>query len=366
MIKILYDYQIFNAQRFGGISRYFYELIQEFEKMDDIGLYKPTLISNNHYLSTTNIRNLKPLRSNLSFKGKNRLISYIDRFYMHKKLKYDDYDIFHPTYYDPGFIKHLGAKPFVITVYDMIHEKFSHEFINSNICENKKFLVERASKVIAISENTKKDLIDIFNISPNKIEVIYLGNSLVFAPNGIDLIKIPQKYLLFVGRRSGYKNFNNFIKAVAPLIHEDKELSIVCVGGGMFNNEEKQLFNKLKIIKNLHQKNLDDETLALYYKNALMFVFPSRYEGFGIPILEAFACNCPLICSNTSSLPEIAGNAAIYFDPDNLESIRSAIKNLLNNDDLQKTLVLKGEKKLKQYSWKITTQKTKQMYESIL
>jgi len=366
MIKILYDCQIFDTQKYGGISRYFVELIQEFAKMNDIGLYKPAIMSNNHYLSTINIRNINPFCFNSEFKGKSRLTSLINKLYIRDKLRQKDFDVFHPTYYHPAFIKYLGAKPFVVTVYDMIHEKFSDEFVNSNDSNNKRYLAEKASKIIAISENTKTDLINIFNINPNKIEVVYLGNSLVLPQNNIELKNIPERYILFVGRRSKYKNFNNFVKAVTPLIHKDKEFAVVCIGGGMFSKEEHQLFNKLNIQEKLHQINIDDDTLPLYYKNALMFVFPSLYEGFGIPILEAFACNCPLVCSNTSSLPEIAGNAALYFDPADLESIQSVVNDLLNNDSLRKTLVQNGKERLKQFSWEITAQKTSQVYKSVL
>ena len=106
--------------------------------------------------------------------------------------------------------------------------------------------------------------------------------------------------------------------------------------------------------------------MPLFYKQAELFVFPSLYEGFGIPILEAFACECPLVCSNTSSLPEIAADGAEYFNPYDVFSIKIAIENVLNNDDRKKVLKLNGKKRLKNFSWQKTAEDTKKIYESIL
>lgn len=366
-MKILYDHQIFSTQKYGGISRYFYELIREFATMEDIETYLPLIVSNNHYISDKKYVKYLDLFPNKQFRGKQRLFNYLNKSYTILKLKQQKFDIFHPTYYDPYFLKYLGNKPFVLTVYDMIHEKFSEMFHRRDkISQYKRLLVEKATKIITISQSTKKDLIELFGMYESKIEVVYLGNSM-FPKSNINLgFEIPKKYLLFVGSRGGYKNFDRFICSVAELLKQDKELFVVCVGGGKFSSSEMQFFTKLGISKQVLQYNLDDDSLAYLYKNALAFIFPSLYEGFGIPVLESFACGCPLICSNVSSLPEIAENSAFYFDPYNEESIKKAIIKVLEDSSLREGLINKGYEQLKKFSWRKTAEKTKKIYESLI
>lgn len=366
-MKILYDYQIFTNQIYGGISRYYYELIRVFnEKFDfDVGL--PFQLSNNHYISTSDLVKHKPFFPKNKFKGKHKLQTVFNKYCGINKIKKNDFDVFHPTYYDRYFLNHIGNKPFVITVYDMIYEKFSETFkLNDNIADNKKLIVEKASKIIAISKSTKNDLIEIFGTDDKKIEVIHLGNSMQ-APlsNGVFSIE-PSNYILFVGSRSFYKNFNRFIHSISPLLVKESDLSIVCVGGGAFGSDELNIFNKLNITDKVFQFDINDEKLPYFYKEALVFVFPSLYEGFGIPILESFACNCPLVCSNTSSLSEIAGDAALLFDPYDEESIADTISKVIFNNDLGDLLRKKGQERLKQFSWVNTARKTKEVYEKLL
>lgn len=366
-MKILYDHQIFTAQKYGGISRYFYELVHEFDNTQEVQCEIPLLVSNNHYISDKKFVNSMDLLPNKQFRGKIRIFNYLNKPNTILKLKQQNFDIFHPTYYDPYFLKYLGNKPFVLTVYDMIHEKFSDMFSPADkTTEQKRLLVEKATKIIAISQSTKKDLIEFFGTDESKIEVVYLGNSMFPKPNSNIGFEIPKKYLLFVGSRGGYKNFERFIKSVANLLEQDKELFVVCAGGGKFGSSEMQLFSDLGIAGQVLQYSLDDESLAYFYKNALAFIFPSLYEGFGIPVLESFACGCPLICSNTSSLPEIAGDGAFYFDPYSEESIKNAVLKVLEDVALREDLITKGQERLKQFSWKQTAEQTKKIYESVL
>lgn len=366
-MKILYDHQIFTSQKYGGISRYFYELVREFSDAQEINYEIPLLVSNNHYISDKKFVNHVDLLPNKQFRGKHRLFNFLNKPYSIMKLKQQKFDLFHPTYYDSYFLKYLGNKPFVLTVYDMIHEKFSDMFSPTDkTTEQKRLLVEKATKIIAISQSTKKDLIELFGTDESKIEVIYLGNSMFPKANISIGYEVPKKYLLFVGGRGGYKNFERFIKSVSEILNQDKELFVVCTGGGKFSSNEMEQFNELGISKQVLQFNLDDDSLAYFYKHALAFIFPSLYEGFGIPVLESFACGCPLICSDVSSLPEVAGDAACYFNPNSEESIRDAVLIVLDNMNLRKDLIAKGQERLKQFSWKQTAEQTKKIYESVL
>lgn len=366
-MKILYDHQIFTSQKYGGISRYFYELIREFSNDQDVNYEIPLLVSNNHYISDKKFVNYVDLLPKKQFRGKTRIFNYLNKPNTILKLKQQKFDIFHPTYYDPYFLTYLGNKPFVLTVYDMIHEKFSDMFPQTDkTTEQKRLLVEKATKIIAISQSTKKDLIELLGTDESKIEVVYHGNSM-FPKSNISIeYEIPRKYLLFVGGRGTYKNFERFIKSIAGLLNQDKELFVVCAGGGKFSNYEIEQFKELGISKQILQFNLDDDSLAYFYKNALAFIFPSLYEGFGIPILESFACGCPLLCSDVSSLPEVAGEAAYYFNPYSEESTRGAVLRVLNDTNLRKDLITKGQERLKKFSWKQTAEQTKKVYESIL
>ena len=367
-MKVLYDHQIFTSQIYGGISRYFFELMKNFENDNRIKYDLPLRYSNNHYLNKYNDLKYKPFFKNFTFKGKYRLLNILNKNISKKLLIKGNYDIFHPTYYDPYFLNILNNKPFFLTIYDMIHEIY-HEMFSSKdeTSKKKKLLAQKATKIIAISENTKKDIIRFFNIDEQKIEVIYLANSINPSKSTDDInINLPKRFILFVGSRGGYKNFNLFIEAISTLLIEDTELNIVCVGGGNFKEMEKEKFKKLNIINKIFQYSISDNILAYVYQKAIAFVFPSLYEGFGIPILEAFSCRCPVISSNASSLPEVAGDAAIYFDPTSRLSILSSIQKVIYDNNLRNQLIYKGYRRVKEFTWEKTAKKTKKLYKDIL
>jgi len=362
-MKILYDHQMFTEQRFGGISRYFFELIRNMKPDSDVTT--SLLVSDNYYVSTTDDVPHTRFLPSKCFRGKIRLMTVLNKIMSTLKLKRQSYDVFHPTYYDPYFLKHIGDKPFVLTVLDMIHEKMSDQIHGRNqVSINKKLLVDKATKIIAISENTKRDLVEIFGVDESKVEVVYLGYSM--EPGDDVTIDAPENYILFVGSRHGYKNFDRFILGIKDILRDTPDLSLACVGGGAFNYTEVQLFRQLGIEEKVVQRNLTDEVLAQFYKNALLFVFPSLYEGFGIPVLESFACGCPLVCSNTSSLPEIAGKAAEYFDPDSEASIESAVRKVLDSTELREAMIGRGKEQLKKFSWEKTAEQTLKVYESVV
>jgi len=366
-MKILYDHQIFTQQQYGGISRYFYELICRFDGKKS-SCEVATLHSSNAYYNETHNSKLNKYLPNDHFRGKERIKLYLNSKKSLKEVKKSNFDVFHPTYYDNYFLKNINKKPFVVTFHDMIHEKLSDQFIDlksdNRILDNKKRLLEYSSKVIAISETTKQDIIKIFGVDSKKIEVIYHGNSLTnYIENHIRLVE--EDYILFVGNRSGYKNFDFFITAMADLLISNN-LKLICAGGDNFTPKELSLLQALKLQnKVFFKKIINDDTLTNYYANALFFCFPSLYEGFGIPVLEAFACGCPILLSNGGSLPEIGDDAALYFEPTNKDSLLSAAYKLLNDEMLRKKLVEKGYTRLHQFSWDCTYQDHLKVYESI-
>jgi glycosyltransferase involved in cell wall biosynthesis len=387
-MKVLYDHQIFSSFAFGGVSRIFIELMNAFSHDPEIEFNLSIQYTDNEYFKDAECNiHVHPYMKRIFDGGsialpmhmaRNFIVNRINNYRKYENRKYSEkiisegqFDVFHPTYYDPYFLDYLHNKPFVLTVYDLIYELFPKYFPHSRkFLERKSLLIQKAAKIIAISETTKTDLMKFYEVPAGKIDVIYLANSLkvgtgLHFTNNADR-KLPERYLLYVGNRALYKNFLFFIESIVPLLTKDKTLSVVCAGGKNFSHTEKQLFHTWGVEHNLFYSPVNDEILTSLYKNALAFVFPSLYEGFGIPILEAFACNCPVLISNTSSLPEIAGGACLSFDPKDKTSILDVVKQMLSNESLRSELRKKGKERVNFFSWGHTAEETKRIYESIL
>jgi glycosyltransferase involved in cell wall biosynthesis len=367
-VKVLYDHQCFVQQQYGGVSRYHYQLIKELNKLKDVEAKLSLKYSNNFYINEDKSFNVKRFFPNNKFYFKRTILDYINRISTNHTLERGDYDIFHPTYFNPYFLNHLNDKPFTLTVYDSIHEKYP-EIINSidKTLENKKVLLSKAELILAISNCTKNDLIEIYNIPAEKIEVVYLAASLnkQMAVNK-GKFNLPEKYILYVGNRDFYKNFNNFILAVEPLLKEHKDLYLIAAGGGMFSKDELKLFENKNLKNKIIYKSADDTSLATLYSNAVAFIFPTLYEGFGIPALEAMNCDCPVVMSNTSSLPEVGGDATIYFDPTKTADMTEKIESVIFNKELREGLVKKGVIQRNKFSFEKTALNTKMIYEKLL
>jgi glycosyltransferase involved in cell wall biosynthesis len=367
-MKILYDYQCFVNDRFGGISKYFYNLYKGLSVEDGIEVDLSVIVSNNIYLK--DIPNLPYIQfiPSLKFKGQRKILRELNKVYSKYLLKHK-YDLFHPTYYDTYFLNRLNGKPYVLTIYDMIHEIFElDEYFNGySMLDLKRELAQKAKKVIAISESTKNDIIKYLKISEDKIQVIHLGVKTENTQYQKDLVSLPSQYILFVGRRDKYKNFIFFIKSIRDVLLDNTDLILVCAGGGPIGKKESIIIEELKIKnKILNYDYVNEDSLNYLYQNAVLFVFPSLYEGFGLPVLEAFCNNCPVILSDQSSLPEVGGDAAIYFDPKNEKSIRNTLDKLLGDKILQSKLVEKGNKRIKNFTWDKTCKSTKEVYYSCL
>ncbi|MCJ7552722.1 MAG: glycosyltransferase family 4 protein [Ignavibacteriaceae bacterium] len=367
-MKVLYDHQCFSMQEYGGISRYFYHLIKEFKKDDEMFVDLSLRYSNNHYINSDESTRARNFLGTKNFKGKKILLEQVNRQESIKTIKRNDFDIFHPTYYNSYFLKHLGNKPFILSVFDMTHEIFPHiAHRMDKTIEYKKLLVKNAKRIIAISQNTKNDLINLLKADPEKIEVIRLASSInrEMALKPSDL-KLPERYILYVGSRNYYKNFNNVLMAFKELVKNYDSLFLICGGGGMFNDAEIELFRKNDLSGKILHRHADDVSLATLYSNAILFAFPSLYEGFGIPVLEAMNCNCPMVLSNSSSLPEVGGDAAIYFDPNDSKDISNQMSKIIYDAILRKDLMAKGEAWRKKFSWQKTAIETKKLYEQSL
>lgn len=287
-----------------------------------------------------------------------RIYNAINKYSLKYFIKNIHVAIYHPTYYeDTGLNK--GKK--IITVYDMIHEKFP-KYFHDNTIEKKRNMISSADGIIAISEATKKDLVELLNVDPSIIEVIYLANSLKYSISNNR--HIAQPYLLYVGNRNGYKNFEKTLIAYANSKYV-KEVKLVCFGGGKFNQDEFSKISHLGLEKQIIQLNGNDNLLANIYQHAEAFIYPSEYEGFGLPPLESMYYKTPVLCSNTSSIPEVVGKAGLYFNPKSIEEIRDAINKVLTDNSLKKTLINEGIKQEQKFSWDKCANETLNFYYTI-
>jgi len=362
--KVHYDHQIFTEQEFGGISRYFVYLSEQLRLNYDIQSDLRFLYTRNGYLDTRNHILSKSIGE--VWLKKYRRYQKWNKKYSLYCIKKGDFDVFHPTYYHPYFLSKIN-KPYVVTVHDMIHEVLPAYFQPDDPTSYyKKQIIEQASHIIAISENTKKDIQRILAVPDEKITVIY--HSLFQMKEKLDLSinqMFPKRdaYLLYVGARKGYKNFDKFLVAVEPLLKRFDGLSVLCVGGGEFKLAEQMLMKRLNITDKVRQVYANNYELKQYYRNALCFIYPSLYEGFGLPILEAFDSNCPVVVSKTSCFIEIGGDAAEYFDPYEPEDIRQTILKVLESNEIREQMKDKGQKRLEQFGPDKCLSKTAEVYD---
>lgn len=367
-MNVLYDAQVFSFQDYGGISRYFSELIKYFIHRQDIFPKLLVRYSNNRYLKEFSQFYSRSLFPNRKFKGKHEILKFLNRRFVRKNFESNKKtNLFHPTYYDPYFLSFIKSVPFVVTVFDMTHELYPDQFHKFDFTKrNKKIVVDKAEKIITISESTKQDIIRLYKISEDKIDVTYLAANVNFNNQLKPKVPIPNNYFLYVGKRNTYKNFLFALKAMHLLKRHSNKIALVCAGGGRFSKQEKKYIKELELNDSIVQLETTDAELASLYANAIALIYPSKYEGFGIPIIEAFSCGCPVLASNSSSLPEVGGNAAKYFNPEDLQALVSLLKELQRNNILRKEMSQLGFRRAKEFSWEQTGKATLDIYKKIV
>jgi glycosyltransferase involved in cell wall biosynthesis len=367
-VKVAYDYQIFISQKFGGVSRYFFELANHLvafnhERVSCL-INSPVYV--NGYLRNSN--------KDLMIKGASvPTIPKIGRIYRQINQHMSPIaflrwwpDIVHETYYSPKSVAPTGSK-IVLTVYDMIHELYPDYFsARDRTREYKKIAVERADHIICISENTQNDLIRLLGVAPEKTTVVHLGFALIQFDQAVLALQ-NRPFILYVGSRGGYKNFERLLAAYAAHPELRDNYDLIAFGGGAFKPQELELIRCLHVpLTQVRQMGGDDGLLAALYRQAAMFVYPSLYEGFGIPPLEAMSFNCPVACSSTSSIPEIVGNAAIQFDPLDTDSIANALVSLTSDSALRAKLIELGRARVAKFSWEQCAKQTLDVYQDLL
>ncbi|MDK9689833.1 glycosyltransferase family 4 protein [Azospira sp.] len=367
-MKIAFDQQVFLLQEYGGISRYLCSLVRELAAMPAVTaqVFAPLHVNRNlaglgNELSRG--RALSRLPSKLL-----RPVMFASKLMARREMVRFKPDVVHETYYCEDDFRPNGARR-VLTVYDLIHERYPDLFVNSEgTTRPKRAAANRADHVICISESTRRDLVSYCGVPEERTSVVYLGVDVDF----VQAVTPSRQYharpfLLYVGARGGYKNFERFVRAFALSQRLRQEFDLLCFGGGPLQTAERQMIADAGLGPDqVVQMGGGDEILAALYQQAAAFVYPSLYEGFGIPPLEAMAVGCPVICSNSSSLPEVVGDAAESFDPLDQEAMLAAMEAVLESPSRRSALVAAGRTRYQQFTWEKCARETEAIYRKLL
>jgi len=302
---------------------------------------------------------------------------YASWYFRKNKNILKNIDILHNPYQSPILKLSNSQTAYVITVHDLVQVMFPDKVQRGLYVLQRAFLpkaVRNADKIITVSYSSKRDIITYFDIPDNKVEVTYLAPEEIYQPlkkeeyNTIyKKYNLPEHFILYVGTLEPRKGVKNLIISFYKVKQKVPYLPHKLVIAGKKTNEYKNL---LEVAKKLHLEKdiifmgyIPKADLPKLYNAADLFVFPSFYEGFGLPPLEAMACGTPVIASNRSSVPEIVGDGGIIVDPTDIDKIAEIMLEVLTNESLKKELSKKGLKRAKLFSWEKTTKKTLKIYE---
>lgn len=374
-----------------GLGRYTQEVVDNILKIDSLNHYVIFLGKENFDELVIKQPNVEKVLADVSWYG------LAEQVLMPVIIWKQKLDLMHfPHFNVPLFC----PTKFVVTVHDLILTKFPTMrattlgpviYFIKNIFYKLiiSYAVLRAKKVITISEFTKQDIIDQFKIKAKKIIVTYegaanlaRGNDSLFAAKlnpseTLSDYKIDEPYLLYVGNAYPHKNLETLIKVFEQINDRFKDIKLVLVGRDDYFYSRLKAFAKTmglwkesdnKVFKTpvIFPGYVPDQKLEILFKHALAYVFPSKYEGFGLPPLEAMSRGCPVLSSDKASLPEVLGDAALYFNPDDEVDMVNKLLKIIKDEALREDLIIKGYHQVKKYDWWDCAVKTKEIYEQIL
>ena len=355
MARVLFDDEIFSIQFRGGISRYFTQLFEGLMTVPDVTPILPFPLTCNVHLAASACFSGRMFGGNGAIPGGRTLTRAINRRATASALARGGYDIVHATFFDATLANRVRDARLVITVHDMATELMPEAVkgLTSSFSHAKRTLIEKAAAVVAVSANTAADVTRLTGRSMDDIRIIYHGVSerLRWRQQLGPGPSLPERYILFVGERRGYKNFIGVAPALAKVLHNETDVSLVCFGGGPLAAEERAPFQSAGVAQRVIGSGGTDQDLAWAYAHAAAFVFPSLYEGFGMPILEAMINRCPVVLSHCSCFPEIAADAALYFDPAQPDGLVEVLSRVLRDVQVQRRLGEAGARRAADFSW---------------
>ncbi len=351
-----------NATGLGNYSRSVVKNLAEFYPENEYFLFTPTM------------KNIMPFNMQANTHMVVGRGSVWRSFGIRRDIVRHHVDVFHGLSNEIPFTLKISNIHSVVTIHDLIFERFPEYYpgVDRKVYDLKsKFAGRHADMIIAASHSTKNDIVDFYGIDPARIQVIYQSCDDIFYtiqeadPSLLHNYNLPENYILYVGSVTERKNLLNVCKAYLQ-IEPQKRVPCVVVGNGKAYAEQVKQFiaeNKLERWFIFHE-NVPTEHLPHVYRKAMAFIYPSLYEGFGIPILEAMVSGCPVITSDISSLPEVAGNAALYFNPVHTEDIADKINKIIAGDGLRDTLRARAAERIHLFDKRILTDALMEIYKS--
>lgn len=355
-----FDEQIFALQTYGGISRMFAELARQFIADPDLGV---DLLPLNAPVINRYLLDNPQLKAHLAVRDADHEYRSLIRYFMRVQPRRGQ-DIVHNTFYLPhGLVQYPRAKR-IVTVHDMIPERMPETRRRLDFLTLKRHYVSRADHIICVSEATRNDMLDVYGPIEAPISVVHHGVDPVFRPGLPKPASLPDDYIVFVGNRGSYKDADVLMQAFGAVRDDFPHLTLLFVGGGSFTKDEQERLAALGIQDHVQHISLRDNEMPGAYGNAEVCVFPSRFEGFGLPALEAMACGTPTLLANATSLPEVGGNAARYFIAGDPEDLAYQLTDLLTNSDARVSIRGAGIERAAGFTWRRAAEGTLAVYRS--
>lgn len=360
-IRVLYDEQIFLLQQHGGISRYFIELIRQFKSHPELGVipqFAGSRFRNAEIGLESGTVGAKELSESESLM---ELLRALGR----NRCPETSADVVHHTFYLPGYLSRFPSRPKVTTLFDMIPEYVDRGIRPWSPHFRKRAYFKHSAAVVSISDTSTADMRRRYGFT-FPVETTYLGVSPDFTPDLPAIPGLPAKYFLFVGNRGGYKNSHVAFEAFSQVAGGRADVYLVLSGGGPLTRIEKRKLKELGISNQVVQKSFLSNELNRVYANSEALVYPTKYEGFGLPLVEAMASGLPILASSTPINREIAGSTATYFDPESSAELAKLLTGVLDDSTNLKAKIMEGLTKAESFNWYRCAELTAEVYREVL